>query len=143
MEAQGNGLIVVDTNIIAYLLIQGEQTPKAQLLLNRMPEWSAPSFWRIEFLNVLMNYSHYQKLPPMDVRRIWKASFRLSHLREESVEADQALDLAIKYKISGYDALFVSLAQSLQTVCLTQDKALRKAVPHLTASMDDFLKPPN
>jgi predicted nucleic acid-binding protein len=140
VEAQGFGLIVVDTNIISYLLIRGEQTPKARLLLNQEEKWAAPSFWRIEFLNVLMNYSRYQKLPPDDVRSIWKASFHLAHLCEESIEAGQALELALKHKISGYDALFVALAKNLGTVCVTQDKALRKAVPHLTTTLDEFLK---
>ncbi len=133
-------MIVVDTNILAYLLIEGDQTEKVQRLLARDPHWTAPSFWRIEFLNVLLNYARYQKVSPKAVKSIWESSFHLSHLREEAVEAGQALDLALKHKITGYDALFAALAQNLKTVCVTQDKALRKAVPHLTVSLDEFLK---
>jgi predicted nucleic acid-binding protein len=140
MEAQGNGLIVVDTNIIAYLLIQGERTPLARELMERDSQWFAPSFWRIEFLNVLMNYSRHLKMPPEDVRRIWNASFQLPHLREEGVEPQQALDAALAHQISGYDALFVALAHNFKTVCVTQDKALRKAVPRLTVTLDEFLE---
>jgi len=140
MEAEGDGLIVVDTNIISYLLIHGEQTHKARHLLERDSDWVAPSFWRIEFLNVLVNYSKYQKLSQTDIQAIWAFSFHLSHLREEPIEAGQALDLALKYKISGYDALFAALAQSLKTVCVTQDKAFRKSVPQLTVTLDEFLK---
>jgi predicted nucleic acid-binding protein len=132
-------VIVVDTNILAYLLIEGDQTDKVRRLLTRDTHWVAPSFWRIEFLNVLLNYAKYQSVSPKNVKMIWEASFQLSHLREESVEAGQALDLALKHKITGYDALFVALAQNLKTVCVTQDKALRIAVPHLTASLDDYL----
>jgi predicted nucleic acid-binding protein len=140
METPGHGVIVVDTNILAYLLIKGDQTEKARRLLDRDRDWIAPSFWRIEFLNVLINYAHYQSLAFKEAKPIWEASFRLTHLREEAVEAGHALDLAMKHKITGYDALFVALAQNLKTVCVTQDKALRKAVPHLTASLDEFLK---
>jgi predicted nucleic acid-binding protein len=140
MEAQGDGLIVVDTNIIAYLLVRGEWTGQTRLLLERDSVWVAPSFWRIEFLNVLMNYARWGKLSTEDVRAIWKNSFHLNHLREEAVESDQALELAVKYKISGYDALFVALAQSHRIVCVTQDKALHKAVPHLTIGLEEFLK---
>ena len=140
METEGHGLIVVDTNIIVYLLIRGEWTAKALLLMDRDPEWIAPSFWRIEFLNVLMNYARPGKLTAGDVRAIGKNSFQLAHLREEPVEGDQALELALKYKISGYDALFLSLAQDHQTLCITQDKALRKAAPHLTKSLEEYLK---
>lgn len=140
METPGHGVIVVDTNILAYLLIKGDQTEKARRLLDRDRDWAAPSFWRIEFLNVLVNYAHYQNLTFKEVKPIWEASFHLAHLREEAVEAGHALDLAMEHKITGYDALFVALAQGLKTVCVTQDKALRKAVPHLTASLDEFLK---
>jgi predicted nucleic acid-binding protein len=133
-------LIVVDTNIIAYLLIQGERTPLTRKLVSHDPQWVAPSFWRIEFLNVLMNYSRHLKMPPDDLRRIWDSSFQVPHLREEGVEPQQALDAAIAYKISGYDALFLALAQNLKTVCITQDKALRKAAPRLTASLEEFLE---
>ncbi len=133
-------MIVVDTNIIAYLLIQGERTPAARKLLERDPRWFTPSFWRIEFLNVLMNYSRRQKMPAEDVRRVWDASFRLPHLREEGVDPGQALEAALLHRISGYDALFMALAQNLKTVCVTQDKALRKAVPRLTATLDEFLE---
>jgi predicted nucleic acid-binding protein len=87
-----------------------------------------------------MNYSRFQKLPAEDVRSIWGASLRLSHLREEPVDGDQALDLALRHKIGGYDALFAALAQSLRTVCVTQDKALRKAAPHLMVTLDEYLK---
>jgi predicted nucleic acid-binding protein len=133
-------VIVVDTNILAYLLIEGEQTEKAGRLLASDPHWVAPSFWRIEFLNVLLNYARYQGVTAKNVKAIWESSFHLSHLREEPVEAGDALELALKYKITGYDALFVALAQNLGTVCVTQDKALRKTVPHLTVSLDDFLR---
>ncbi len=133
-------MIVVDTNIVAYLLIQGEQTHLARRLMERDSQWFAPSFWRIEFLNVLMNYSRHLKMPPEDVRRIWNASFRLPHLREEGVDPQQALNTALAHRISGYDALFLSLAQNLKTVCVTQDKALRKAAPRLTATLDEILE---
>jgi predicted nucleic acid-binding protein len=140
METPGHGLIVVDTNILAYLLIEGDYTAQAKRLLGRDTQWAAPSFWRVEFLNVLMNYSRHQNLPPADVRGIWKASFQLAQLREEAVEAGEALELALRYKLSGYDALFAALAHSLNTVCVTQDKAFRKALPALTVTMDEFLE---
>ncbi len=133
-------MIVVDTNLIAYLLIQGEKTPGVKKLMERDSQWHAPSFWRIEFLNVLMNYSRHQKLPPADVHRIWRASFSLPHLRDEGVEPSQALETALSHRISGYDALFIALAQNLKTVCVTEDKALRKAAPRWAVTLEEFLE---
>ena len=49
-------MIVVDTNIIAYLYLPTEYTEGAESLLIREPIWSAPSLWRSEFRNVLALY---------------------------------------------------------------------------------------
>lgn len=35
-------MIVVDTNVVAYLLLAGPQTEKAEALLLHDPDWAAP-----------------------------------------------------------------------------------------------------
>ena len=49
-------MIVVDTNIIAYLYISGEKSPQAEQLLSFDSLWNAPILWRSEFRNVLSKY---------------------------------------------------------------------------------------
>ena len=49
-------MIVVDTNVIAYLFINGDQTEKAKSLLLYDAEWIAPFLWRSEFRNILALY---------------------------------------------------------------------------------------
>ena len=46
-------MIVVDTNIVAYLYLPGEHTAAVERLLERDPEWAAPILWRSEFRNIL------------------------------------------------------------------------------------------
>jgi predicted nucleic acid-binding protein len=38
-------MIVVDTNIIAYLYISGEQSLQAEQLLSYDSDWNAPALW--------------------------------------------------------------------------------------------------
>jgi predicted nucleic acid-binding protein len=39
-------VIVVDTNVVAYLLLPGPLTEAAEALLIAQPEWAAPPLWR-------------------------------------------------------------------------------------------------
>ena len=49
-------MIVVDTNIIAYLFLEGEFTSQAESLFHKETNWAAPVLWRSEFRNVLAHY---------------------------------------------------------------------------------------
>ena len=52
---------------------------------------------------------------------------------------DAALAVTAKYVITGYDAQYVALAQSLNAPLNTEDRKLRKAMPGIAFSMQEFL----
>ncbi len=49
-------MVVVDTNVVACLLIEGERTAEAQALYARDPDWRSESFLLVEFSNMLATY---------------------------------------------------------------------------------------
>ncbi len=49
-------MIVVDTNVLAYLYLPGEHTAATESWLQEDPEWAAPTLWRSEFRNVPSGY---------------------------------------------------------------------------------------
>nr|WP_283645820.1 hypothetical protein [Alteromonas macleodii] len=52
-------MIVVDTNVIAYLLIRGERSAAMDRLQQLDSEWVAPRLWLDEFLNVLCTHERF------------------------------------------------------------------------------------
>ena len=46
-------MIVVDSNVLAYLYLPGEFSEAAERLLEDEPDWHAPILWRSEFRNIL------------------------------------------------------------------------------------------
>jgi predicted nucleic acid-binding protein len=46
-------MIVADANIVAYLLVAGDQSEAARALWASDPAWRLPHLWRYEFLNIL------------------------------------------------------------------------------------------
>ncbi len=49
-------MALIDTNIIPYLLIDGEHTEAAQRLRRSDPDWRSEAFLMVEFTNVLARY---------------------------------------------------------------------------------------
>ena len=49
-------MIVVDVGLLAYLLIDGEHTAKAEAILEADPEWASALSWRSEWRNMLAGY---------------------------------------------------------------------------------------
>lgn len=77
-------MIVVDTNVISYLLIRGDRSEAIDRLLESDSEWVAPRLWLDEFLNVLATYERLGKLEPEDGSPILRDA--LSLMQDASYE---------------------------------------------------------
>jgi predicted nucleic acid-binding protein len=132
-------VIVVDTNVVAYLLIRGEKTAMARALWDRDPDWCCPSLWRHEFLNILATLVKVDGLPLTKAGSLWANATDLLAGGERPIEMLEALRLAAQYKISAYDAQFVALAQRLGVLLATEDCRLAKAFPESARSLSDLL----
>ncbi len=131
-------MIVVDVNVVAYFLIEGEKTAAARALLDHDPDWRLPALWRHEYLNVLATFARQGGATIAETRTLWRRSIELFGRREQSVDMELALVLASENPISAYDAQYIALARQLQTVCVTEDRRLLKMFPDLTRAMQAF-----
>ncbi len=132
-------MIVVDANVLAYSIIEGALTPLALQVRKRDPHWRLPGIWRHEILNI---FTTYVRQGGLSKERTVKALEDVyAHILPHEVELGpvETLEVAIHHKISAYDAQYVLLAQKLGVPCVTEDRALRRAAPYLTVSMEGFI----
>ncbi len=132
-------MIVVDANVLAYSIIEGSLTPLALQVRDRDPYWRLPSLWRHEILNIFTTYVRQGGLTKEKAAKALEDVY--AHFLPNEVELGpiETLEIALHYKISAYDAQYVLLAQQLGVPCVTEDRALRRATPGLTVSMENFV----
>jgi len=131
-------VIVVDTNVIAYLFVHGDRSKEAREVFTMDPEWTAPLLWRSEFRSVLLHYMRLGDLVLEDAVDIFNLSQELMHQREYEVESRSVLALARDTNCSAYDCEFVTLAISFSVPLVTADRQILKDFPDVAVPMADF-----
>lgn len=129
-------MIVADTNLIVYDVIEGERSAAASRVRRRDAHWVAPTLWRSEFRNVLVQHVRHDRLSPERARAAW--SIARSLVRDVEVDPLAALDAAFAHDLSGYDAEFIALADTLGVPLVTDDRRVLGACPDLAVSLDAF-----
>ena len=131
-------MIVVDTNIIAYLFLRGEKTALAQQVARLDPSWIVPRLWRHEFLNVLATYCRAGKASLDEITDIWSHTSSVLSKAEREVDMRLALELAVSHNVSAYDAQYIVLARSVGIRCVTEDRRLLRNFSEIAISMEEF-----
>jgi len=133
-------VIVADTNPVAYLLIEGEQTAIARGVWQKDPAWKLPTLWRSEFLNVLTTAVRARILTLAQAHTTWELARAIFHDSEvESAGAD-VLDAAAERKISAYDAQFFVASRDLGVKLVTSDRHLLRACRDSAISPQEFVR---
>lgn len=125
-------MIVVDVNVLAYLLIPGKFTAAAEQLLEEDPAWVVPRLWRSELRNILANYVRVNQMDLADAALIFQRAAELIGAEEYEVETVDVLRLSKASKCSAYDCEYIALAEFLDLLLVTADGKLAKAFPRRT-----------
>ena len=128
-------MIVVDSNVLAYLYLPGEHTLAAEALLERDPEWASPVLWRSEFRNILAGYMRRKDIDLKQAVRLQLEAESLLAGCEFEVESRHVLELVCESDCSAYDCEFIALAMKLETKLFTMDKKLLRAFPSYARSL--------
>ena len=130
-------MIVVDVNVLAYLLIPGKLTESAERWLERDPTWAVPRLWRSELRNILANYLRAGQMDLADASVIFQRASELVGAEEYEVETADVLRLSKASQCSAYDCEYVALAEFLDLMLVTADVKLANAFPRRTRLLRD------
>ena len=128
-------MIVVDSNVIAYLYLPGEHTRRAESLLEREPEWAAPILWKSEFRSILAGYLRQRVLSLEQIFSVQREAEDMLSGSEYDVDSHSVLGLVRESDCSAYDCEYVALAIQLDTKLVTMDKQILRAFPSQTKSL--------
>jgi predicted nucleic acid-binding protein len=133
-------VIVVDTNIIAYMTFPTRYSPAVHSLHERNSIWEAPLLWKSEFLNVLSLYYRKGLIDYNEGLYALDFAERLIGGREHAVPAKAIIDAVTSSSCSSYDCEFVVLANQLGTKLVTYDKNLIKEFPDFALTPEVYLE---
>ncbi len=131
-------MIVVDSNILAYLYLPSEYTGLAENLLEKNPYWVAPILWRSELRNVLATYLRKKILDVHQIYAIVQEAEDLMRDREYEIESNDVIQLVARSQCSAYDCEFVALAVRLKCKLVTMDKKILLNFPDIAIALTDF-----
>lgn len=124
-------MIVVDTNVIAYLLIRGERSGAMDRLLDLDAEWVAPRLWLDEFLNVLCTHERTGGIGSAQALALLEDALALMDSASYEVAPERVLAVARRTGCSGYDSQYIALAEDLGLKFYTCDQRILQKCPDI------------
>lgn len=127
-------MIVVDTNVIAYLLIAGDRSQAAHRLWQTDREWVAHRLWLDEFLNVLATSERHGRLDSRLAAGLLDDAIDLLLDGTFEVRPERVLAVARQTGCSGYHSQYVALAEDLGVALYTWDRQILDRCPKLAVA---------
>ena len=132
-------MIVVDANIVIYLVCQTPWTDLAQQVYSADGDWLVPELWEPEVLNGLMVMKRGGLLGLEDAIRAWSNASDLLAGRVRKCDPPSVLRTADRDRLSAYDAQYVTLARSLGVKVVTEDRLIKQNCADVARSLRVFL----
>ena len=132
-------MLLVDTNVVVYLLIAGDYTAAAQQLRARDSDWRSEAFLLIEFTNVLASSIATKRMTLSLAQDLLAKATALFDGKLGRIPHSSVFATAARHRVSAYDARFLALAGQLGRRLVTEDTRLRAAAPSLTQSLAEAL----
>jgi predicted nucleic acid-binding protein len=132
-------MVLVDTNVIAPLYVRSARTDAVEELFARDAVWRTEPLALIELSNLLVTYERSRYITAATARDCLNRAAAFLQPQLFRVSHQAALEAALDYRVTAYDARFLALADQLGSRLITEDARLRAAAPALTQSLAEVL----
>jgi predicted nucleic acid-binding protein len=132
-------MIVVDTNVIAHYFLRGAADEAVIQVMQKDPEWVAPSIWRSEARNVVMML-HVHGKEDFD-GLMGRIAIAEAYMRTRTilVHSAKVLPIAKESGLTAYDAEFMSAAIELDCRLVTLDRMILSSYPKIAFNPTTWL----
>jgi predicted nucleic acid-binding protein len=131
-------VIVVDTNLVVYLLVASDFTAQAEQVYQKDAQWAAPPLWRSEFRSAMTTFVRGGDLALEDAIEKMEAAEFLMEGQDFRMDSARILRLAAQSGCSAYDSEFVALAEDLRVPLITADHEVLAKFRPIARSMQEF-----
>jgi predicted nucleic acid-binding protein len=128
-------MLIVDANVVAYLLVEGDKTAQARELWAVDDDWRAPRLLFYELANVFRRLVEQRALT-LETALVGLASAaELVRTLDREPPVSRILEIATKLRLSAYDACYLAAAEAVGAPLVTEDARLLRAAPKITRSL--------
>lgn len=128
-------MLLVDANVVAYLLIEGDRTAQARRLWAMDHEWHAPRLLFYELANVFAQLVRQQAISLETGVVGLESAVGLVRLHDQDPTSARVLEIASKLAVSAYDATYLAAAEAVGAPLVTEDGRLLRVAPEITRSL--------
>ncbi len=115
-------MIVADTNLVAYLLIDGTRTALAEAVRMRDARWRVPPLFPHEWINVLAAHVRAGLLGRDTAGRTFRREMSMVEVDADPIDPIRILNHHQSTGRSSYDCEFIELADRLRAPLVTVDR---------------------
>lgn len=132
-------MILVDTNIISYLILETQYTKPVEKLFIKDNDWYSPQLWKSEFRSVLSLYINQKILKLEEALNIYTKANEIINTIYTEPDSKAILELSVNNKLSVYDCEFIFWAQAKKLPLITYDKRVLHAFSEFSFTPDEYL----
>ena len=133
-------MVLVDTNIVVHPRAGRKRNARRACPARAYWDWRSEPFLLIEFANVMATAIRLRRIAAATAESALSGAQRVMAAGLHAAPHENVLALAVKHRVSGYDARFLAVAEQIGTKLVTEDAKLRRAAPRLTQSLDQALR---